>query len=90
MADSQILNVIRTWAAVAWADGILAEAEAEGLRALIVGADLSEDERAAAAKFLKGKVDPPSDLGAISAASVMRWTSTDSWRVCARFGSPGP
>ncbi len=67
MAESQILNVIRTWAAVAWADGILAEAEAEGLRALIVGADLTEDERTAAAKFLEGRVEPPKDLGALSA-----------------------
>ena len=35
MAESQILSVIRVWAAVAWADGVLAEAEAEGLRRLI-------------------------------------------------------
>src|SRR5205814_8374401 len=35
MAESQLLSVIRMWAAVAWADGVLAEPEAEGLRRLI-------------------------------------------------------
>ena len=48
MAESQILSVIRMWAAVAWADGVLAEAEAEGMRRLIRNADLTDDERAAA------------------------------------------
>ena len=46
MAESQILSVIRVWAAVAWADGVLAEAEAEGLRRLIRTAELTADERA--------------------------------------------
>ncbi len=59
MAESQILSVIRVWAAVAWADGMLAEAEAEGMRRLIRNADLTPDERAAAARFLDGKVDLP-------------------------------
>lgn len=67
MAESQILSVIRCWAAVAWADGILAEAEAEGLRKLIGGADLTDDERGAAARFLEGRTEPPRDLGALSA-----------------------
>ena len=67
MADSQILSVIRTWAAVAWADGVLAEAEAEGLRKLIAGADLTEDERSSAMRFLANRTEPPDDLGTISA-----------------------
>ena len=67
MAESQILSVIRCWAAVAWADGILAEAEAEGLHKLISGAELTDDERKAAGKFLEGKTEPPKDLGSISA-----------------------
>jgi uncharacterized tellurite resistance protein B-like protein len=53
MAESQVLTVIRMWAAVAWADGLLAEAEAEGLRRLIRTAELSDDERAAALEFLE-------------------------------------
>jgi uncharacterized membrane protein YebE (DUF533 family) len=59
MAESQILNVIRVWAAVAWADGIVAEAEAEGLRRLIRSADLSTEERKAATAYLDSRVDLP-------------------------------
>jgi uncharacterized membrane protein YebE (DUF533 family) len=59
MAESQILSVIRVWAAVAWADGVLAEAEAEGMRRLIRTADLTPEERVAASVFLDGKVDLP-------------------------------
>ncbi len=59
MAESQILSVIRVWAAVAWADGVLAEAEAEGMRRLIRSADLTPDERGAATAFLDARVDLP-------------------------------
>ena len=45
MAETQILSVIRVWAAVAWADGVLAEAEADGMRRLIRSADLTPEER---------------------------------------------
>ena len=48
MAESQILSVIRMWAAVAWADGAMAEAEAESLERLIRTAELTLDERAGA------------------------------------------
>jgi len=67
MADSQILSVIRVWAAVAWADGMLAEAEAEGLRRLIRSADLTPEERAGATKFIEARVDlPTADLQNLS------------------------
>lgn len=59
MAESRILSVIRVWAAVAWADGVLAEAEAEGMRRLVRSADLDSDERAAATAFLDLRVDLP-------------------------------
>jgi uncharacterized membrane protein YebE (DUF533 family) len=59
MAESQILSVIRVWAAVAWADGVLAEAEAEGMRRLIRTADLTPEERTAATRYLDTKVDLP-------------------------------
>jgi uncharacterized membrane protein YebE (DUF533 family) len=59
MGESQILNVIRVWAAVAWADGVVAQAEAEGLRRLIRTADLNGDERHAALEFLDQRVDLP-------------------------------
>ena len=53
MAESQILSVIRMWAAIAWADGVLAESEAEGMRRLIGGAELTPEERATANRFLE-------------------------------------
>lgn len=59
MAESQLLSVIRMWAAVAWADGVLADSEAEGLRRLIKTADLSAEDRAEASKVLDGTVALP-------------------------------
>lgn len=59
MAESQILSVIRMWAAVAWADGVLAESEAESLRRLIRSAELSADERALALQTLDSEVRLP-------------------------------
>lgn len=59
MSDSQVLSVIKVWAAIAWADGVLAEAEAEGLRRLIRGAELTEDERIEAMTLLDGQVGMP-------------------------------
>lgn len=59
MAESQILSVIRVWAAVAWADGGLVEPEAEGLRRLIRSADLTAAERGAATRVLDGEVSLP-------------------------------
>ena len=56
MAESQLLSVIRMWAAVAWADGVLADAEAEGLRRLIRTADLTPEERETSSGFLETEV----------------------------------
>lgn len=62
MADSQILSVIQIWAAIAWADGVLAEPEADGLRRLIRTADLSPEERAEAMKMVEKRVYLPDTL----------------------------
>ena len=59
MAESPILSVIRMWAAIAWADGGLAESEAKSLSRLIRTADLTEDERAAARTFLHNRTGLP-------------------------------
>lgn len=59
MAESQILDVIKVWAAIAWADGVLAEAEAEGMRRLIRTADLTGEERNAAMAYLDTRTDMP-------------------------------
>jgi uncharacterized membrane protein YebE (DUF533 family) len=57
MAESQFVTVIRTWAAVAWADGVIADAERAGLTRLIDGAELTAADRKAAHGFLEAKVD---------------------------------
>jgi uncharacterized membrane protein YebE (DUF533 family) len=57
--ESQILTVIRVWAAIAWADGGLAPEETDGLRRLVRNADLTDEERAAATAFLARPVAMP-------------------------------
>ena len=59
MAESQILSVIRMWAAVAWADGEMAPAEADSLNRLIRTADLTDGERTAARGFLVTRTGLP-------------------------------
>jgi tellurite resistance protein len=81
MAESQILSVIRMWAAIAWADGELADAEADGLRRLIRTAELTPEERSEAEKLLEAKVvltntdlrdlDPAARYGIYRAACKM-------------------
>ncbi len=56
MADSQIMTVIRMWAAIAWADGVLAESEAEGLRRLVRTAELTAEEREVAAGYIDKQI----------------------------------
>src|SRR5258705_9350875 len=67
MADSQILTVIRMWAAMAWADGVMSEAEADGLRRLIRTADLTAEERSVATTFLATPIPlPETDMRALT------------------------
>jgi uncharacterized membrane protein YebE (DUF533 family) len=53
------LQVIEVWAAVAWADGALADTEARGMRAVIAAAKLGDADRGAALRFLDRKVELP-------------------------------
>ena len=57
MAETQFLSVIRIWAAMAWADGVIADAEAVAMRRLIAAAQLTEDEKAQASSFLASRVE---------------------------------
>jgi uncharacterized tellurite resistance protein B-like protein len=57
--ESQILSVIRMWAAVAWADGVMSETETESLSRLIRTADLTDSERAAALSFIETRTGLP-------------------------------
>lgn len=59
MAESQVLSVIRMWAAVAWADGEMADTELESLSRLIRTADLTDSERIAARGFLDARTGLP-------------------------------
>ncbi|MEZ4362360.1 MAG: hypothetical protein R3B48_19380 [Kofleriaceae bacterium] len=59
--ESQMLTVVRVWAAVAWADGVIAPAEADGFRRLIDASSLSEAERATARGFLLERVELSED-----------------------------
>jgi uncharacterized membrane protein YebE (DUF533 family) len=57
--ESQILNVIRVWAAIAWADGVPSAEEVAGLRRLVQGADLTAAERVTATRFISEPVAMP-------------------------------
>ncbi len=57
MAESPTLTVIRVWAAVAWADGVIAPAEADGFRRLIDASNLGAEDKALARGFLSQKVE---------------------------------
>jgi len=64
------MSVLRVWVALAWADGVIAPAEAEALRRLIAVAPVEESERAAALAWL----DEPLELD----ASRLRQLGTES------------
>jgi uncharacterized membrane protein YebE (DUF533 family) len=67
MAESQFLSVIRVWAALAWADGVIAPAEETGMRRLIAAAALTDEEKEAALAFLSSRIDlETANLGELS------------------------
>lgn len=57
MGESQYLSVIRIWAALAWADGVIADAEAAAMKRLVESADLTDEERGTALGWLDEKVE---------------------------------
>jgi hypothetical protein len=66
--DSQYLSVIRTWAAMVWADGAVTTREASAMRRLIAGSELTEAEKQIAYGFLDRKIElDVGDLGALAA-----------------------
>jgi hypothetical protein len=67
MAENQFLSVIRTWAAMAWADGVVVAAEALAMRKLIESAELTAADRTTAMGFLDTKVElDTTNLAALS------------------------
>lgn len=83
MAESQFLSVIRIWAAVAWADGVIADAESAALSRLIQGADLSDDERATAMGWLASRVE----LDTANIASLSDDARKGVYRAAARMAA---
>ncbi len=65
--STEFLRVIRVWAAVAWADGVIASAESVALRKLIQIADLTDADRQTASSYLDERVDFDAEgLGTLS------------------------
>jgi uncharacterized membrane protein YebE (DUF533 family) len=53
MTESKhLLTAIKTWAAVAWADGKIVESERMTMKAIIAAAKISDQERTVAASYL--------------------------------------
>lgn len=50
--NKHLLTAVKTWAAVAWADGKLVEAERTTMRAIILASKLTDQERTIAATYL--------------------------------------
>lgn len=51
------MSVLQVWAAIAWADGVIAPAEAEAMRRLIAAAPIDEAERVEATTWLTERVE---------------------------------
>jgi uncharacterized membrane protein YebE (DUF533 family) len=49
--------VIRVWAGLVWSDGKMAPEEQDAMRRLILGAELTDDEREVALTYLEHPVD---------------------------------
>jgi uncharacterized membrane protein YebE (DUF533 family) len=83
MAESQYLSVIRIWAALAWADGVIADAEAAAMKRLIESADLTDEERASALGWLDEKVE----LDTTGIASLSEEARHGIYRAAARLAA---
>jgi uncharacterized membrane protein YebE (DUF533 family) len=65
--DGAFLAVIRVWAAAAWADGRLVEAEAEAMRRLVAVAPVGDAARATALGYLGARVElDTAELGGLT------------------------
>ena len=83
MAESQYLSVIRIWAALAWSDGVIADAEAAAMRRLIESADLTDEERASALGMMQSRVD----LDTATLASLSEEARQGIYRAAARLAA---
>jgi uncharacterized membrane protein YebE (DUF533 family) len=66
--DGTFLAVIRVWAAAAWADGRIVDAEAEAMKRLIAVAPIDDEDKATALGYLTARVElDTAELGALTA-----------------------
>lgn len=74
--ENQFLSVIRVWAALAWADDVIADQERDAMKRLIDGAELSDEDRETALSWLENKVeldtDPVSSLSERARLGIYR------------------
>src|SRR5687767_11246905 len=61
MSETPYMSCLRVWVAMAWADGVIAPAEAEALRRLIALAPIKEAEREVARGWLVQPVELDTD-----------------------------
>lgn len=61
MSEPPFLSIVRIWAAMAWADGVIVPAEATAMKEFISLAPLDEKEQAKARSWLKKKVELEED-----------------------------
>ena len=61
MSEPPFLTIVRIWAAMAWADGVIVPAEAKAMKEFISLSPLNEDEQAKARSWLKQKVELEDD-----------------------------
>jgi uncharacterized membrane protein YebE (DUF533 family) len=72
----QNLKVIKVWAALVWADGLVAHKEGDALRRLIDNADLTEEEKDIALDYLDEEIALDTaglaELGAVEREEIYR------------------
>lgn len=67
-SESEVLLAVKVWAAAAWADGVIADEEAQGMKAFLSVAKLSSKEVQTALGWLDEKVELDDvDIAAIPA-----------------------
>ena len=56
-SDNKVLLALQVWIAAAWADGVITDAEATGMRATIELAKLSDEQKAVARGWLEKRIE---------------------------------
>ena len=79
--ESQYLAVIRVWAALAWADGVIQDSEREAITKLISVAQLSDAER----EIAKGLLDSQVELATESISGLSAPAKEGIYRAALRM-----